>query len=89
MSEEARRLAKTIKQMEISLDDAKHHEAYDVDDSDMKITYPLTRCIQTLKEKYNAISKLHRERFEQVKSMQSSFASIRSLAVANELQNLS
>ncbi|KAF2809238.1 uncharacterized protein BDZ99DRAFT_389705 [Mytilinidion resinicola] len=69
MTEEARRLSKTIKQMEASLDDRKSNSAYDLDDSDSKITYPLTRCLQTLKEKYNTVSKLHRERFEQVKKL--------------------
>jgi len=68
MTEEARRLIKTIKQMEASLDDTKSNSAYDLDDADAKITYPLTRCLQSLKEKYNVVSKLHRERFEQVKS---------------------
>jgi protein regulator of cytokinesis 1 len=68
MTEEARRLTKTIKQMEASLDDIKSNSAYDLEDSDTKITYPLTRCLQSLKEKYNVVSKLHRERFAQVKS---------------------
>lgn len=64
MTEEAHRLIKTIKQMEASLDDSRRN-VYD----DMKVTYPLTDCIQILQEKHNTISKLHRERFEQIKSM--------------------
>lgn len=68
MTEEAQRLIKTIKLMEASLEDTKPNNTYEVDDGDMKVTYPLTRCLQGLKEKYNVISKLHRERFEQVKS---------------------
>lgn len=59
---------KTIKQMEASLDDNKPRSNYETDDSNLKVTYPLMRCLQGLKEKYNAVSKLHRERFEQVRS---------------------
>lgn len=59
---------KTIKQMEASLDDNKPNPNYDADDSNVKVTYPLMRCLQGLKDKYNAVSKLHRERFEQVRS---------------------
>ena len=68
MTEEAYRLMKTIKQMEASLDDNKPNPNYEIDDSNMKVTYPLMRCLQGLKEKYNAVGKLHRERFEQVRS---------------------
>jgi protein regulator of cytokinesis 1 len=66
--EEAQHLIKTIKQMEGSLDDEKENGRYDLDDGDLQITFPLNRCITVLNEKYAAISKLHRERFEQVKS---------------------
>lgn len=60
----------TIKQMEASIDDNKNRHDYQaVADEDLKITYPLTRCLQVLKEKHIQISRLHRERFEQVKSM--------------------
>jgi protein regulator of cytokinesis 1 len=69
MMEEAQHLIKTIKQMEVSLDDEKANGQYDIDDRDLQITFPLNRCITGLKEKYAAISRLHRERFEQVKSM--------------------
>ncbi|KAF1981247.1 hypothetical protein K402DRAFT_398686 [Aulographum hederae CBS 113979] len=69
LTEEAKHLIKTIRQMEASLDDAKHTHAYEVEAEDMKITYPLLDCIQGLKEKYNVVSKLHRERFEQVKKL--------------------
>jgi protein regulator of cytokinesis 1 len=68
MTEEAQRLIKTIKQMEASLEDNKQNPNYDNHDS-TPITYPLTRCLQGLKEKYNAISKQHRERFEQVRKL--------------------
>jgi Ase1/PRC1/MAP65 family protein len=65
LTEQARHLIVTIKQMEASLEDRKPN-SYEVDDRD--ITYPLTRCLQSLKEKHSVVSKLHRERFEQVRS---------------------
>ncbi|KAF2706087.1 hypothetical protein K504DRAFT_90510 [Pleomassaria siparia CBS 279.74] len=68
ITEEAHRLMKTIKQMEASLEDNKPNPNYD-DESNFRVTYPLTRCLSGLKEKYNAISKLHRERFEQVRKL--------------------
>lgn len=67
MTEEAHRLAKTIRQMEASLEDNKANPNHE-DRDDEHITYPLTRCLQGLKEKYNHVSKMHRERFEQVRS---------------------
>ncbi len=68
MTEEANHIIKTIKQMEASLDDHKTENDYDLEDEELKVSFPLTRCLQTLKEKHNTISKIHRERFEQVKS---------------------
>lgn len=68
MTEEARRIITAIKQMEASLDDTKNRNDPEMDDEDLKITFPLTRCLQGLKDKHLQISKLHRERFEQVKS---------------------
>lgn len=66
MVEEATRIITVIRQMEQSLDDTKlqrnHH------DEDVQITYPLARCLAGLKERHAQISRLHRERFEQVKS---------------------
>lgn len=67
MIAEAEHLINTIKQMEVALDDQKANGQYDIDD-DLQVTFPLNRCIVTLKEKYSAISRLHRERYEQVKS---------------------
>ncbi|KAF2736556.1 hypothetical protein EJ04DRAFT_157680 [Polyplosphaeria fusca] len=69
ITEDAHRLIKTIRQMEASLEDNKPNPAYEVDDGSLKVTFPLTRCVQGLKEKYNAVSKLHRERFEQVRKL--------------------
>lgn len=67
MVEEAQRIITIIRQMEASLDDSQSHRDYSSGD-DLKITYPLTRCLQGLKEKHQQISKLHKDRFEQVKS---------------------
>jgi len=68
MTEEAQRIITTIRQMEASLDDSKNRREYEAEDDNLKITFPLMRCLQTLKEKHGQISKLHKERFEQVKS---------------------
>ncbi|KAM0127659.1 hypothetical protein ACHAP3_008708 [Botrytis cinerea] len=69
LTEEARRIITTIKQMEASLDDDKDHHEYEPEDEDLQITYPLTQCLQVLKEKHLHMSKIHRERFEQVKKL--------------------
>lgn len=61
-------MIKTIKQMEASLEDRSPHDAYELEDKELKVTVPLTRCLQSLKEKHNTIARIHRERFEQVKS---------------------
>lgn len=68
LTDEARQIIKTIKQMEASLEDRTSKDAYQLESQELKVTIPLTRCLQTLKEKHNAIAKIHRERFEQVKS---------------------
>ncbi|KAL2024711.1 hypothetical protein VTK56DRAFT_6912 [Thermocarpiscus australiensis] len=68
--DEAQKMITTIRQMEASLDDTKARRSYQPEESeDLKITYPLTRCLQVLKEKHAQISRLHRERFEQVKKL--------------------
>lgn len=64
---EANKIIKTIKQMQASLDDSSNNQ-YQLDEGDLKVTVPLTQCLHGLKEKHNAVSKVHRERFEQVKS---------------------
>ena len=68
LTEEANRIIKTIRQMETSLEDQSPHNVYELKDKELKVTVPLMRCLQSLKEKHNAIAKIHRERFEQVKS---------------------
>ncbi|KAF6231828.1 hypothetical protein HO173_009911 [Letharia columbiana] len=69
LTEEAHRMIKTIKQMEASLEDPAPKDAYLLEDTELKVTVPLTRCLQGLKEKRNTIAKIHRERFEQVKKL--------------------
>lgn len=66
MIAEAQKMITTIRQMEVSLDDSRSRRTSE--DDDLQITYPLTRCLQLLKEKHIQISRLHKERFEQVKS---------------------
>lgn len=54
--------------MEASLDDDKDR-GYDVDTNGLRVTFPLIDCLRDLKEKYNIVSRLHRERFDQVKKL--------------------
>jgi protein regulator of cytokinesis 1 len=85
MTEEAHRLLKTIRQMEAALEDNKPNPNYD-DHDDTAITYPLTRCLQGLKERYGAVSKLHRERFEQVRKLAEALESYASHLEASFVQ---
>ena len=55
--------------MEASLEDDKQSAGYDLDTTSLRVTYPLTDCLRDLKEKYNTVGRLHRERFEQVKKL--------------------
>lgn len=68
MIEEGQRVITTIRQMEASLDDLKPNGLYAPKESDLKVTYPLIECLETLKERHRTVSKLHHERYEQVKS---------------------
>lgn len=68
MMEEAQQLITTIRQLETSLVDEKASGQYHLNDDELQVTYPLNRCLAFLKEKHNAMGKLHRERYEQVKS---------------------
>ncbi|KAI0460488.1 microtubule associated protein-domain-containing protein [Xylaria acuta] len=67
MVDEAERTITLIRQMETSLDDTKAQHS--PGDDDVQVTFPLTQCLKVLKEKHMQISKLHRERFEQVKKL--------------------
>ena len=55
--------------MERSLDDSRADDDYESEQGGLKVTFPLQDCIQQLKEKHHTISKLHRERYEQVKKL--------------------
>ncbi|EFX02226.1 microtubule associated protein [Grosmannia clavigera kw1407] len=66
MVEEAQRMINGIRQMEVSLGDSRSRRDYE-DEEDLKVSYPLSRCLQALKEKHQQMGKMHRERFEQVK----------------------
>ena len=66
LTEEANRIIENIKLMRASLDGTRLGQDYD--DADVRVTYPLARCLKSLKERHNAIAKLHRERVDQVKS---------------------
>ncbi|RMZ71348.1 Microtubule associated (Ase1) [Pyrenophora seminiperda CCB06] len=85
MTEEAHRLLKTIRQMEASLDDDKPNPNYEQHNDD-DITFPLTRCLQGLKERYNTISKRHQERFEQVRKLAEALESYASHLEASFVQ---
>ena len=54
--------------MEASLDDEKDR-GYDLETDGLRVTFPLNECLRDLKEKYNTVNRLHRERFEQVKKL--------------------
>lgn len=84
MIDEAKKIITTIRQMEASIDDSKSNRNHH-DDEEFKITYPLNRCLQNLKEKHTHISRLHKERFEQVKSEFALDNPKRSLLTASEL----
>lgn len=72
MADEAQHLITAIQQMEESLGDEKANGQYCLDQDDLQISFPLNRCLMSLREKHNAVGKMHRERFEQVKSKQTS-----------------
>ena len=79
LTDEAHRIIKVIKQMEASLEDHANNDQYQHEDNDLKVTIPLMRCLQILKEKHNTVAKIHRERYEQVKS--ESYSEISRLAL--------
>ncbi|EAW14484.1 putative microtubule associated protein (Ase1) [Aspergillus clavatus NRRL 1] len=69
MTEEGQRLVTAIRQMEESLVDEKANGKYHLDQNDLRVTYPLNRCLSFLRDKHGAMKKLHQERFEQVKKL--------------------
>ncbi|KKK14922.1 hypothetical protein P175DRAFT_0528425 [Aspergillus ochraceoroseus IBT 24754] len=69
MTQEAHKLISAIQQMEQSLVDEKENGQYNLDHNDLRVTYPLNRCLSFLREQHSAVSKLHRQRYEQVKKL--------------------
>ncbi|PLB40601.1 putative microtubule associated protein (Ase1) [Aspergillus candidus] len=69
MTEEAQKLITAIRQLEASLIDEKANGQYNLNDADLRIKYPLNQCLNFLREKYGALSKMHKERFEQVRKL--------------------
>lgn len=68
MTQEAESLITAIQQMESSLSDERANGQYELNRDDLRVTYPLNKCIAFLREKNDSMSKLHRERYQQVKS---------------------
>ena len=66
--EEAQRIHRTTKQMEVALEDVKPDASHRLEEEPFKATYPLNRCVEGLKQRYNDIAQTHQERLEQVKS---------------------
>ncbi|KAI4723440.1 hypothetical protein E4T48_00303 [Aureobasidium sp. EXF-10727] len=69
LTDEARRLITSIRQMEAALVDDKPHRDSDSQDDHLSITLPLRDCITSLKDKHNTVSRIHRERYEQIKKL--------------------
>ncbi|KAJ5943419.1 Microtubule-associated protein MAP65/Ase1/PRC1 [Penicillium verrucosum] len=69
MTQEAEHLITAIQQMESSLSDERANGQYELNRDDLRVTYPLNKCIAFLREKNDSMSKLHRERYEQVKKL--------------------
>ncbi|KAK8041835.1 Microtubule bundling protein [Apiospora rasikravindrae] len=68
MLSEANQIITVIRQMEASLDESKTQRNRSEEDDELRITFPLSRCLKGLKEKQVQVGRLHRERFEQVKN---------------------
>lgn len=66
---EAQKMITVIRQMEASLEDPRSRRNVSNGDDGLGISYPLTKCLQSLKEKHSQVRRVHQERFEQVKSM--------------------
>lgn len=65
---EAHDMITTIRQMEASMEDPRRRGSSQGHDDGLDITYPLNKCLQALKEKHAQVSRVHKERFAQVKS---------------------
>ncbi|KAK8026664.1 hypothetical protein PG991_003720 [Apiospora marii] len=69
MLDDANRIITVIRQMEASLDQSSTRRNCSDGDDELRITFPLSRCLKKLKEKQVQVGRLHRERFEQVKKL--------------------
>ncbi|KAG6310564.1 hypothetical protein E4U44_005394 [Claviceps purpurea] len=67
--DEAKKMMTSIRQMEASLEGLPQRRGEYEEDDELKITYPLKRCLQGLREKHGQVSRVHKERFEQVKKL--------------------
>ncbi|KAL9051993.1 MAG: hypothetical protein Q9162_005658 [Coniocarpon cinnabarinum] len=67
--DEGQQIIETIKQIEKSLDDPKTRMSYAPHDEELEVTYPLTESLQSLREKHRIVTKLHLERFDQVRKL--------------------
>ncbi|KAJ4391772.1 Microtubule bundling protein [Gnomoniopsis smithogilvyi] len=66
---EAQKMITVIRQMEASLEDPRSRRNVSNRDDGLEVSYPLTKCIQGLKEKHSQVRRVHQERFEQVKKL--------------------
>ncbi|CAN8096540.1 unnamed protein product [Discula destructiva] len=66
---EAQKMITVIRQMEASLEEPRSRRNVSNDNDGLEISYPLTRCLQGLKEKHSQVRRMHQERFEQVKKL--------------------
>lgn len=67
MIDEAKKIVIEIRQMEASLDNSRPRRKNSNGES-IKITYPLTECLETLKEKHGQVQRLRQERVDHVQS---------------------
>jgi protein regulator of cytokinesis 1 len=65
--EECHQLISQIKEMERSMADGDAE--FDDDDDDFKVTMPLMKCLNGLKERHKLIKRHHAERYDAIKSM--------------------
>ena len=69
MIDEGQNIIETIKQIEKSLDDPKVRLSYAAQDEELEVTYPLTESLQALRSKQRTVTRLHQERYEQIKKL--------------------
>ncbi|PHH67917.1 hypothetical protein CDD80_412 [Ophiocordyceps camponoti-rufipedis] len=65
MVEQVKLTMAAIRQMEASLEGSRPASR----DDELAISFPLSRCLQLVREKHAHVSRLHRERFEQIKKL--------------------